>query len=86
MDTKKLMSSVKQVNCSVIEDLPVELVELSEKDLKQINGGRNDILTNSAVIAAIESYTWDITIEGGTTTFNNDGSFTNVGGTITVRG
>jgi hypothetical protein len=80
MDTKNLMSSVKHVNRSVIEDLPVELVELSEEDLKQISGGRNDVIIGSVAIPSVR----EITITGGTTTFNSDGTFTNVGGTTTV--
>jgi hypothetical protein len=40
MNTKNLMSrSVKHVNRSTIDDLAIDLVELSERDLQHISGG-----------------------------------------------
>jgi hypothetical protein len=39
MNTKNLMSrSVKGVNRSILQNLPIDLVELSEKDLKRVVG------------------------------------------------
>ncbi len=41
MNTKNLMSpSVKRVNPSILQNLAIDLVELSEKDLKRVVGGR----------------------------------------------
>jgi hypothetical protein len=43
MNTKNLMSrSVKRVNRSTVRKLPIDLVELSEKDLKRVVGGFGD--------------------------------------------
>jgi hypothetical protein len=40
MNTKNLMSpSVKRVNPSILQNLAINLVELSEKDLKRVVGG-----------------------------------------------
>jgi hypothetical protein len=43
MNTKNLMSgSVKPVNHSTVQNLAIDLVELSEKDLKRVVGGFGD--------------------------------------------
>jgi hypothetical protein len=40
MNIKNLMAqSTKRVNCFTIEDLKIDLVELSERDLQHISGG-----------------------------------------------
>jgi hypothetical protein len=42
MNTKNLMSQVvKSVNRFNIQDLPIDLVELSERDIQHISGGSN---------------------------------------------
>ena|SRR4028118_1271568 len=42
MNTKNLMSrSVKRVNRSIFQNLAMDLVELSERDLQHISGGSN---------------------------------------------
>jgi len=80
MNTNNLMCrTVKPANYVTIQDLPIGLVELLEEDLKQISGGRNDI-----IFPNLTSSFQDITIIGGTTTFNNDGTFTNEGGIVKV--
>jgi bacteriocin-like protein len=46
MNTKNLTSQIaKTVNHLTIKNLPAELVELSEKDLQQVVGGREPIIT-----------------------------------------
>jgi bacteriocin-like protein len=41
MDSKNLKAQmVEPINCSTRQDLPTEMVELSEKDLQHIVGGR----------------------------------------------
>jgi bacteriocin-like protein len=48
MNKKSLMSQMVNLdNYLTIKDLPAELVELSEKDLQQVVGGRDPIITIS---------------------------------------
>jgi bacteriocin-like protein len=53
MDNKNLKSQTAEpVNCLTKQDLPTEMVELSEKDLQQIIGGRELEAPSSCVTCA----------------------------------
>lgn len=65
MNTKNLISrSVERVNSFTIQDLAIDLIELSEKDLQNISGGRH----NGCGCGGTTTTTTTTTSNGGTTT------------------
>jgi bacteriocin-like protein len=67
---------VKHVSCFTVQDLSTDLVELSEKDLKQISGGFGARCTCGG---------GTVTTTGGTTTTTIDGTTTNKGGKTVTK-
>jgi hypothetical protein len=69
MNTKNLMSQpLNRFNGFIMQDLVVDLVELSEEDLKQISGGGETITVTG----------------GTTTYNKKTGALTNTGGTVVI--
>jgi natural product precursor len=64
MNTKKfIFQSVKRVNSFTVQDLAIDLIELSEKDLQNISGGHN-----GCGCGGTTTTTTTTTSSGGTTT------------------
>jgi hypothetical protein len=77
MNTKNLMSrSVNRVNGFNMQDLVIDLVEMSEEDLKQISGG-GETITATGGTTTYNKKTGVVTNKGGTLVITSSHSVAN---------